>query len=727
MSLKSSYYRQLLKSYLLVIFVPMAIMCLLLYQMGVRSLRSEILREQQALMTLSSANLTRRLNETDEQLQALLNDDLIVELSRFEAEEAGIRHLAAYVAHMPALDDLAVLPSQSDWLYTTQGTRTLDAMLSETWKLSEREIASWRTYVSDRRDHLHYFRDGGALLRILPLPQGGCLIATLSKALLSDVVSLDELGGFGALVLCDNHGQALYSSDKDGLLLTSGLRETAFSAQPQAAFSHQGRSYWAQAVTITDTNWQLLSIIPRSVLRSRMHISYLFLAVAGSLLLSAVLALVAARRQYKPIQRLSAMAEDENYAANELESISTRLDVSRSLSQTALTQRRLLIESVVFRLLQGRGAGWDEALMAMQALGMLSDTEMLTVVRIRFFATPQPLSHDALLDYIHTRYARQDRAYAIEMALNGEPAVAMVLKLISPVPEEEIKAVANDLSIFVQHQMKIGCFFGVGSMVPLSQIATSYLEASIALEHTMDADAQRIIRFSDLSDITLEIDPQFQRAMMLFIHGLKNTDEANPQALLDQLLLQLDGYAGKALWQFYAFSLAEALVQLVNDEHSARFRKEADSPRIASLLTIALSASDPQEYNDLIRQATELMLAASQAWDQQQADSTQDRIGRWLDENLTNPLLSLEMMTDVFGFSSTYWSRYFSEQLGTPFNDLVWHKRCELFKERLTSTSRPIKGLVNEVGYVDVSSFSRRFKLEEGLTPGQWRQLHQKA
>jgi len=41
----------------------------------------------------------------------------------------------------------------------------------------------------------------------------------------------------------------------------------------------------------------------------------------------------------------------------------------------------------------------------------------------------------------------------------------------------------------------------------------------------------------------------------------------------------------------------------------------------------------------------------------------------------------------------------------------------------LKKTSGSVKEIVVEVGYIDVSSFTRRFKREEGVTPGQYKKL----
>ena len=81
-------------------------------------------------------------------------------------------------------------------------------------------------------------------------------------------------------------------------------------------------------------------------------------------------------------------------------------------------------------------------------------------------------------------------------------------------------------------------------------------------------------------------------------------------------------------------------------------------------------------------------------------------------------------MADVFGLSASYLSKLIKEQTGFTFTQYVWDLRVTTFKEKLISTDEPIKNLVCEIGYVDVANFTRRFRESEGMTPGQYRQMH---
>jgi AraC-like DNA-binding protein len=54
-------------------------------------------------------------------------------------------------------------------------------------------------------------------------------------------------------------------------------------------------------------------------------------------------------------------------------------------------------------------------------------------------------------------------------------------------------------------------------------------------------------------------------------------------------------------------------------------------------------------------------------------------------------------------------------------------EQTELAKKVLINSDRPIKDIVADIGYVDVSNFVRKFKKREGITPGRYRELYSQA
>lgn len=98
---------------------------------------------------------------------------------------------------------------------------------------------------------------------------------------------------------------------------------------------------------------------------------------------------------------------------------------------------------------------------------------------------------------------------------------------------------------------------------------------------------------------------------------------------------------------------------------------------------------------------------------------------QYLYENIGNYQFSTEMMADHFGITPQYLRRQFRKETGQPVVEYFNAIRLEKAKELLVSTNMDIADIVSRIGYVDVSSFIRKFKARFGVTPGKFRELHQ--
>ena len=55
--------------------------------------------------------------------------------------------------------------------------------------------------------------------------------------------------------------------------------------------------------------------------------------------------------------------------------------------------------------------------------------------------------------------------------------------------------------------------------------------------------------------------------------------------------------------------------------------------------------------------------------------------------------------------------------------DHTIYLRIQKAKELLSSTHLPLRDISEQVGYYNVSSFTRRFKLNQGITPSEYRRI----
>lgn len=91
----------------------------------------------------------------------------------------------------------------------------------------------------------------------------------------------------------------------------------------------------------------------------------------------------------------------------------------------------------------------------------------------------------------------------------------------------------------------------------------------------------------------------------------------------------------------------------------------------------------------------------------------------YIDENLSDPNLSMEAAADYVGLSVSYFSRTFKAVAGKGYTDYVADKRIEM-ADRLSQTTRlKIYEIAERVGYTSPKYFSKVYKEHTGKTYGK--------
>lgn len=112
--------------------------------------------------------------------------------------------------------------------------------------------------------------------------------------------------------------------------------------------------------------------------------------------------------------------------------------------------------------------------------------------------------------------------------------------------------------------------------------------------------------------------------------------------------------------------------------------------------------------------------------EQEDENTLMSRVIQYIRENFRNYDFSVEQMASELGTSSSYLSQIFKENIGDTLSEYIWNLRRDTAKHLLKTSSLAIKDIVQSVGYIDVSSFNRKFKKDEGVTPGEYRQIIEK-
>jgi AraC-like DNA-binding protein len=98
-----------------------------------------------------------------------------------------------------------------------------------------------------------------------------------------------------------------------------------------------------------------------------------------------------------------------------------------------------------------------------------------------------------------------------------------------------------------------------------------------------------------------------------------------------------------------------------------------------------------------------------------------------IDSNFMDPELSVQKIASDLKVSQSYLSRIYKKEHEDTILSYITGRRINLARKLLVETDLPIKLITTEVGYLDLSSFTRKFRQLTGLTPGNYRKRYSES
>lgn len=97
------------------------------------------------------------------------------------------------------------------------------------------------------------------------------------------------------------------------------------------------------------------------------------------------------------------------------------------------------------------------------------------------------------------------------------------------------------------------------------------------------------------------------------------------------------------------------------------------------------------------------------------------KVQQYVDENYSNPNLSLKMLADMVGLTPAYLGKMFAATATVSFNDYLNNIRTAKAAELLKSTRMSVGKISEEVGILNTNYFYALFKKRYGITPAAYR------
>ncbi|WHH57688.1 helix-turn-helix domain-containing protein [Petroclostridium sp. X23] len=509
---------------------------------------------------------------------------------------------------------------------------------------------------------------------------------------------------------------------------------------------YEGKQTFFTYVTSSNNNWKYIYSIPTDELQADTKIVTLIILVITYIyiLLSLLISFAVSKGIYDPIENLMGLVlnfkqfpakEEDRLIKNEYEFLghaySNVIDENRSMEETLEQLKPMIKEKLFSNLIMGINENVKEISEKLRFLDNDFSLTNFIVVAMQiddynqfcdnFNEIDRSLHKVKLINMVEQIIVHHQKGVCVEV----EPdKLAVIINYNEYIKMMEAQTQALHLAEIIKNQVE-KCFpftvtLGIGRLYKdILNIKQSYREALNALKYKLYQGKNEIISISDIEPQSNELYYYHSEKEKIIINNLKTGNQKEVMILLDELVEEI--YENGAipydfLQQIFAriiSLMAEVLIELGLTVEGVFW----------SGYNLYTELSKRETLEDIRIWLTEVCRTITDAvndMNMKRLDRNVEKILEYIDEHLHEDI-SLNDVAEWVGFSSSYVSRIFKENLGKNFVEYLNESRIAKAKHLLKETNFTIKEIGFRVGFNSIQTFMRTFKKYEGVTAGQYR------
>ncbi|MFC6316079.1 response regulator [Lapidilactobacillus achengensis] len=282
---------------------------------------------------------------------------------------------------------------------------------------------------------------------------------------------------------------------------------------------------------------------------------------------------------------------------------------------------------------------------------------------------------------------------------------------------EKSYQIANTLIHVLDRSDQDDLAVGIGPVVDrLSDISFSFEQAQELLASYGQVRVEKIISYED-NMREGELSPTHPFKMDL-ANEIADLTEDNKEKLIAKLMQPQANYDRTRMRRFFVLTELSGMIKKKQDQIGTKFK---DSASLDDLLT---SSSNNHAFEQLIREMVDYLLDNKVQSAIPKYQSVVNQAIRFINENYTDPDISLTVVAEAVSLSPAHFSTIFSQSMTRTFIEYLTDKRIKLAKVLLTGTNKKLAEIAMDIGYNDPNYFSYLFKKREGVAPTEYRHQH---
>lgn len=425
---------------------------------------------------------------------------------------------------------------------------------------------------------------------------------------------------------------------------------------------------------------------------------------------------------YLPVKKLIALTAHPSSSDNEYlriyETLIRSSNHAEQLEEILALQRPYVLERLFNHVLYAETSP-EQIEQLFSSMDIHPDHPCFFVICVQVLRTPaarQSYSRfkTVVIDTADAMRSAECTYYVLERP--GESELAVVVNCIPDICQQEC---VSQLHTRLEKELGREYLFtiGAGSMqTQLIQLKSSLYEATLLIQSYPDRPVSYPEDLESCRSGLADLYPT--KDMLLLQLQLRQGDESNALQTFERLCSMVQNNGCSLLISRHLCSyIINAIAEVIQQTQIGDFGEP---------LHRLMLYQTQEEFYTASRQLISDFCLAVNAARRNNSSLLRDRMIAYVRENIGNVNLSLESIGEAFDLSPYYVSRFFRDQNNVNLKDYIVTMRLSIARELLTDTNKPVAEIVKEIGYISASSFIRKFKAVEGMTPGEYRSRFKK-
>ena len=731
-----SLFLKYLVSYLLILFLPLFVINGIYGQRVNKVYREEVLSNLQTdLDILSSAfeSELKAMTNTVSQLSLMVDFNSYKFASNPLAARNIMQLLSMYHNTTNFTDEIILYLHNDEYLISNTSTCRADM------------FSRWLYQYEGKKpqEMLELFRETEAItfLPVQPVKTNGgeCAYLTVLLPVYTDYQSVrgtciflikistlqnmvnEKLGKYGAEIFIEDAA--------NNLLYQSGSMQIDYSnskiAMQNAIGAYQDPATGQEYLVCTKTSDVLglfyTVLIPKNAGLTKRLGSINTQLLSGTvvvILIAMVLIFFLMRLNYSPLRRLREKATKtlptSSSHKSEIDAISGALDFLNDQNQYLTAKLADHVSSIknlrLQELLTGRFSCTEKFNAAGAELHLYLPGQSFFVSCVLVHGEPADwtLLAEAIRDELPTTFT----SYFV---FTMQPGKLYFIHAAPPVTNKELTASFELLRTKIEAETSLTLTFGLGSFVTgVEAIPKSFLQSGSAIDYRFVKGNGNTILFDEILCVSAAPYPRskFDRLQSAVL----NHDEDAIFKSINELIKYIDK---NNLPLFAAKGLCFDILSLFLEHSSDTLPGETSTN-----LFLLQEVDTAREVVAQIRMLRDNLHNEKFPKNESDADRLIAEIVEYINQHCLRCDFSVQETSEHFNMLLPNLSQFFKDHTGQNILDYSTNLRMERAKKLLRETETPLKELGYQIGYYNVSSFIRRFKQTQGVTPGDYRRLH---